>query len=444
MKFLLVLLVTLTASADSPLVPKDFAFGYEVVPAPNQSFQRVEITQKIYQSTRQHDLSDIVVFNRASEVLPSKILVVPPKIIEEKSKPVKAKYFPIYVKSLSDLRSGRIKIDTRRDGAIIKVSYKHGKKWKNEISSYIIDASKIKNPIEAIILDLDLTQSQTLSVTVQGSQKLKSWSHVQTDILADLKFNDENLKKDRISIGNRNYKYYRVYWMDPSVQAKSIQLQFGKIKIQDQKDIQWKNSLHLKREDQTFIYDTGGSFPTREIQIELAEKNSFVKFKWESSTNPTGPWVYRGSKQFYKIVRNGNPLENSSLKVSARRDRYWRATLIGSPDGIGKSVPEFKIGWRPEEILFLSRGRGPFVLAFGSADSSYKSNFQFETNLTKSTSKLHSLGKSFSLGGLSKLTSQADPRIKWTQWVLWGILFFAVACLGMMALHLFKTLKQEN
>jgi hypothetical protein len=87
----------------------------------------------------------------------------------------------------------------------------------------------------------------------------------------------------------------------------------------------------------------------------------------ESRDDFQATWTRRFKGLFYRMDVDNPPLTSNPQAVPISMDRLWRLSVNASDSTIGSAVPRLEIGYRPHDLFFIARGRGPFTLAFGSA-----------------------------------------------------------------------------
>lgn len=114
--------------------------------------------------------------------------------------------------------------------------------------------------------------------------------------------------------------------------------------------------------------------------------------------------------------------------------------------GVGQGWPLLHVGWLPDQLLFVARGRAPFQLAFGargidSGEVPIAKLLDKNTNNGAIDARPAILGKPVALGGAASLGLVAEP-FPWKKWLLWSMLGLGVALLGFMAHRLTVQLQQ--
>ena len=107
---------------------------------------------------------------------------------------------------------------------------------------------------------------------------------------------------------------------------------------------------------------------------------------------------------------------------------------LAAKGGLSQTPLRLQVEWVPDEVTYLARGRGPFMLAYGNSsattDQSDFNQIPVSIEIAGAT-----VGAPILLGGLSRLSVQAPPFPR-SRFALWGILILAVLGLAWMARRL--------
>jgi hypothetical protein len=197
----------------------------------------------------------------------------------------------------------------------------------------------------------------------------------------------------------------------------------------------WASETVTARPDprRDYVFDLGGHVPVQRVDLRLAEANSVVVADLYSRKDLHGAWNFVTRARFFRIHTPSGDRENEPVDVPLNRDRYWLARTT-NPASAGEL--SLIAAWHPSELVFLAQGNPPFLLAYGSNSST-----GIRTDLTPFVSSIAvlpaTLAKAERLGGAVRLVA-ARPPFAWRRWILWLVLFGAVAALGYMAARLLE------
>jgi hypothetical protein len=196
-------------------------------------------------------------------------------------------------------------------------------------------------------------------------------------------------------------------------------------------------------------FDLGGPFPADRVRLELAETNALVQGDLRSRPNPESDWRYRARGLFFRLELSGEPVTGEPISLDRTvADRYWR---FEPASGGGTDVaPALVLGFVPHELLFLARGEGPFLLAYGAAEVPAAEQAVDELiRALETTGDQHGggaqtaaeaeIGEAFTLRGPEALEPPPDYR----RVLLWTVLVAGVGLIGLMVLRLWSRMSSE-
>jgi hypothetical protein len=102
------------------------------------------------------------------------------------------------------------------------------------------------------------------------------------------------------------------------------------------------------------------------VNVLLPEPNTVISMELTSRRTPRDPWRPVTRAGFYRLKTPDGEQQNAPLEVATDVDRYWHAHIIGS-DNLPHKPLRLRVEWVPNEVTFLARGQGPYLLAYGNA-----------------------------------------------------------------------------
>ena len=126
------------------------------------------------------------------------------------------------------------------------------------------------------------------------------------------------------------------------------------------------------------------------------------------------------------------------------------AAVTGANTGLGRAIaeaPDLMLGYRPDSVVFLAEGAGPYTLAAGSVSARH-ADYPVDAALTSLRASLGrdwqpppaALGQAKASGGEAVLKAAAPP-VPWRRWVLWAILVGGAALIAGLAISLLRGAK---
>lgn len=446
-------LLLISGSALADPVPDDFAYSLTLRFQPGNSLYELTLPREVYQGVTRNDLADICVFNGNGEVVPYALQRPAPEkpyTNEMVSLPI----FPLLGKSEQGIDDLSMQVRKDKSGSIINVITKDNAVSKPKIIAYLVDGSQIQKPVSALNLELEpLPRSAIFGVMVESSYDLDSWSTlVRGATIASLNYQGHNLDKRTIEVDNIKAKYFRISFPGTN---EMIKLKGVTVKLAagvPQRSRQWLTVAGQKGKDKPdeYTFDTTGHMPVDRINVRLPEMNTLVKAYFYSRASEKDAWNERGCATIYRLRNDGREIVSPELSIPVTPDRFWLMRIDNSGGGLGNAIPQLEVGWVPRELLFASRGSGPFRLAYGSGDTvgpGVEGGNYLLPELTENKDNRISIwqataGKQEVLGGDSALRKKIP--FNWKQLVLWSVLGIGVIILAFMAIHLYKTMNAKQ
>jgi hypothetical protein len=463
MRFFCLLIAALALSpsvANATLTPTDFAYGMALSLKENGAIYRFTLPQEVYDTVTRDDLGDIRIFNSTDAVVPH-ILRQPPKKSKRHEVTKALPFFPLYRAQDNTGTDGlRVRIEKGGNGTIINVESDNAGVGKEQtLTGYLIDATGHGEQIHNLQITWQAKEDNFVStVSVEYSNDLTRWSTlVPRATLARMQFNGHRITRKRITLPPKTARYLRLSWPagQDGIEVKEILAveQTG----EPEKKTVWTalkgkpGPEDAKNKVTAYEYDSPGRLPGNRVRLRFAEKNTLVKATFFSRPDPKATWRHRRSGIFYHLNFDQTALVQDTVSIGRSSDRYWRMEMEGSPSSNPGNIPMVELGWQPHELLFVARGNGPFMLAYGSARLGQEELNNSTPGLLAQVmgkdgeallKKAQLLPKTV-LGGPDLLVPQAPP-LPWRKWLLWGILVIGVGIIARMALSLGKGMLNEG
>lgn len=454
------LLLLLPSMVMAGLQPADFAYGMPLALKEKGAVYRLSVPDEVYQTVTRGDLADMRVFNKAQAAVP--FMLQRPKIkneIEEKT--ANLPFFPLYTdKNRTTDEKISVRIEKDKDGTILDI-HSNGTAMDQDrkLFGYIIDASGHDQKIDALEISWHTLEKNFITaVSLEHSTDLTHWSTiVHRTTLAAMDYMGHEISMRRVQLPSKKIKYIRMLWPEgrKGFDVKHVlAVQTNEEKAPQR---QWKaltgtpatRQHKSKKEIAAFEYDSGALLPADRIRLRFAEKNTILKASLFSRSDKDSQWRFRQKGIFYDLDFDQTPLLQDTMNVRQTSDRYWRVEIDKDALGDTQNIPVVELGWLPHDLLFVARGEGPFILAYGSARLSEESlkngthgplaqviGADNQTLLKEA----EVLPKTV-LGG-SDMLEPVPPPLPWQKWLLWGVLVAGVGVVARMALSLGKDMNK--
>jgi hypothetical protein len=431
-----------TAWAVEALHPADFAFGSTLSVSGQESLYRVTLPFFVHARAQRADLGDLRVFNGAGDVVPHAFL---PHVSEEATKrpALPVPFFPLRG-AAAELDRATIQVE--RNGTIVKVAEPREAAGAPPVVAYLVDASALEDPIQA--LELDWTpDSEGFSgaVHVDVSDDLQSWrTLVRSAPLLALDYGGQKLEQKKVAFAPGKAKYLRITW--PSRQPlalTAVKLQPADAAVPATRS--WQNvAASSAKESGEYRLDFSARAPVDRIRIELPQ-NTLIAIEFLVRDDSEKPWrsIYRGV--FYRLLREGETITNPDAELSPTVAREWLLRVDTRAGGLGSALPVVQFGWTPVELVFVAQGDPPYQLAYGNPRIT--GNGMNAATLVPGYDRRKppriaaaTLSAEHALGGERRLGREFD----WKTWILWAVLVAAVAALAAMAWRLSRQVREED
>lgn len=456
--FTLFCFATLPAVAEE-LSSRDFGYGYMIEAKEKGAVYSLPIPGEVYRTVRRSDLGDIRIFNGAGEPVPHALRVL--ASLEASAGEYRdVPFFPLYEEEA--VTDGNVSLSVRRnaDGTIIDIdSGKIEQQGERKPSGYLLDLGDKPEDIFALEFFWKVDKAHASnSVMVQQSSDLQHWwTLVHKATLVDLEYGGNRVQQRKINLPHRSERYLKIIWLQKQ-QPSELQRVKGQSRVSvSRQNMQWVslyNGTKGKADEKIIIdFATEYRLPVRSVRLQFPEVNSIVSASVQSRMNQENSWREQCRGVFYALEINGERLQSEPCSFSPTNDREWRLIVLDDGSGLAGSGRNLilDLGWQSDELLFMARGTGPFVFAYGSGKLENDSG-KSSSDMVLTAVQLHKdgnilqpaeLGKRIELGGEKALVPPPPPT-PWKIWLLWSVLVAGVIGMAIMAINLTKELRQKG
>lgn len=439
---------------------QDFSEGYILQVKENSAIHSVELPQAIYETLIQEDLGDLCVFNGNGNPVPYFI-----KAVEKEERLIKKRevlpFFPLSLpQTQRDSANENISVMVSRNssGTIVKVSPFSADHLKSEIiNAYLIDLSNTIHQVSELEFSWHQNaQSTLINLTIEQSDDLISWSTlVAKASLANIRYMGKRVTKRKVVLGLDTKKYLKVSWA-PEHAFMVTEVVGNYSQVPQDKSFYWTEAIAARQvssEKESFAeFILEKKIQPERVQVVLPEKPALQKLRILSKKANDKNWARRCDTLFYDFRVDGSGLSNDPCTFSATKDSEWRVENVEFSNGYDQPGElKIKFGWRRHELLFVSQGVPPFMLAFGSGKFTNKTSSvqnqtilnAFEKNPMRQEVQRAEILKKVEIGGEKALELPKAP-LPWKKWILWFVLIVGVAFLAYMVRNLMTELKGQK
>jgi hypothetical protein len=426
----------------------EFAFGYTIEVDGAGAVYSVPVPYDVYADSVQDALADVLVFNGEGEIVPHEFRYAEVKV-ERQGTRANIPFFPL--SSVKGAPADDLSIEIRRSsgGEIVNIEKRIGAAGKTA-RSYLLDLKNAGPYPVTLRLDWKTEGAGIMApVILEGSHDLVHWHKVAQATLADLEFMGNKLHHGDVGLSTEPPRYLRLT-MGPGGEA----VRFTNVTAISEprlteKDRSWVGLpvQQVREEGRDYLKaELKGALPVDSLQVAFPRPNSILQARIHTR-NSSEPWRFRTEMLFYELVENGITLKNEPVVMQRGNVQYFRLEVAEDGTGSGADALKLQVGYTPHDLVFIARGSGPFVLAYGNGRMKTAGPGKSRAEIhglvgekNKSIVRVATLGEKTVLGGEEKLERVKEPP--WKKIVLWTVLLVGVVVLAAMAWSL--TRKMNN
>lgn len=436
-----VLGVTLSAGAQEK--PADFAAQVPLSVSGEGPWYRLELPLDVQLKARQTDLSDLRVFNAAGEPQAYALAREPAQTRENRTLN-DVKWFPLYNSADATERAPSVRVQSNTNGTLIEVQPSSQlEAGEEELRGWLLDASRIKAPLQQLILDWTSDRDGFQRFSIEASDDLQHWQSWGEGQVARLTFADERVEQHEVGLPGQSARYLRLLWISPQSAPvlTSAQLESANPRTLPL-PLVWSQPLagtSVKAGE--YIWQLPMGLNVQRLQIELNQPNSLAPVTLSGRRETSLPWQTLTSGLLYRLTQNGQDVVQNELHLPGQTVQQLKLTVDERGGGLGAEAPTVRFAVRSTQLVFLARGAGPYTLALGSATVKAASLPLSTLIPDYSAAKLAALGKATVEGGVLVTPVATVPMVvdtNWKKFGLWAVLLLSVLFLGAMAFSLLR------
>lgn len=455
------LLAACTLHAAAARSPADYAYVFPIETAASTGDKasnawRVELTPEVYRWVQDAGLRDIEIFNAEQHpVAFAQIAVEPIATAREQTTPLPALELPATPKTAatSDLR---LVIDRDADGRLRRIDAGEAAPASATTRDWLLDASGLERAIDSLVLSwTEPTSGIVARFAVDASDDLQSWRGAGNATVLMLEQQGARLERRDIALGGVHAKYLRLRRLDDGVALVGLHAEARSVErgrsaparmwiVADPR--QASGDAPVPAVAARFDYALPAALPIDTARIELESDNALAPvtlFARKTDANST-PWTHVASLTAFRLRQGDEPLRNGDIAV--RDTTRLREFRIESTTTVAER-PRLTLAYRPDSLVFLAEGKGPYLLAAGSAEARH-ADYPIDAALASLRATLGkdwqpplaTLGAAKASGGDAALHAPPPP-LPWRRWLLWAILVGGAGLIATLALSLLRGAK---
>lgn len=425
----------MAAAAD--LRPEDFAWGMPIeTPAAGPAY-RFTLPVEVFTKVAHEDLRDLRVFNAAGEVVPYEVRQARPEPLARPPGP-SLPLFALHGGARATLNGVRVTIHSQ--GTAVDLQAGAASPDPHVVTSYVLDAREITPPLSGLQLQWAHGAPEfSGSLRIEASDDLGSWRVVKSDApVIHLLTGGAELTQSRLEFPSTKARFWRLTWLGKTAPFELTAVTAEPTPDQPlapQSTVTVAGS-RVKDKAGELAFDLGAKLPVTQVNLALPQPNSVLRVELLSRARTTDTWRPITRAEFYRVSTGASDHDNEPIRIPTNFDRYWLVRPAQASGPIGDV--RLQATWDAMDLVFLARGAGPFVLAYGNA-SAGPSNVTLEPLIQGVTVVQAQAGPSYVLGGAERL--RPPPRtLPWRMTVLWAALALGVILLAWMVYRLSKEL----
>jgi hypothetical protein len=430
------LLLMALAGASGTLPAADYALSLPVTVPQDAALVSLQLPAEVYQVVRRPDLGDVRVLDGAGQPVPMALLPARAEPQERRSaRPlVPLPAVPAAAGEPSVVVSGQ------GAGASVRVEI-HGAPADAPAPGpgFLIDTGGFDAAVDALELDWTGVPVFEAALRVSASDDLSRWRTVvpRAGLLA-AGAPGARIEQRRIALPALRARYLRLEWLEapPAVALAGATLVHSGGSAQP--DRAWIE-LTGERDGDLVRYVSPGLFPVGAVALLPAGAADVVSGTLESRATSTQRWRWRAQLLGYRLTQQGETLEAPPQPIATTRDPLWRLRLdAAAADG---PVPLLRLGWRPQTLVFVTRGEGPYRLVAGhDTDGPAWQPPQALIPRYGSADAVSPVPAQLGAptGAVAVPPRALAPWQQASQWLLWTALLGGVGALGWMARSLLR------
>lgn len=415
---------------------------------------RVTLEESVYRQLRDPALRDAVVINGDGVAVPTDVFA--PEAPLAKANPrVAVPWFTLPVTPAGEAQAWQLVSQADADGRLQRVEVRTSNAIAATLprNALLLDLTRVRGEVSAIELQWRPLESLDLGYRVEASDDLEHWQLLAgRGRMIDLQREGRRLLHRRIELGGPlpyQARYLRLT-PDRNDVAVTITGVFAELTAARTSAPKWLElsgrsvDVRGKGGDRgaAFEFDMEGRFPVQQADVALPG-NHAVEWILESRDSDDADWRRRAGPWLAFQVGSAQTDRTGSQSPARElggtvRDRHWRLRANTPVEG----VPILRLGYRPEVVVFVAEGAGPYALAAGSMRTHRAASplpqLVAEMRRQRGTQWQPAqayLGPPRVLAGEAALTTTRD----WKAWLLWAVLGLGAAVVAGFAITLLRT-----
>ncbi|WP_374761332.1 DUF3999 domain-containing protein [Pseudomonas sp. sp1636] len=438
---LLTLLALLAPLALGQENASDYALKVPLSLSGEGPWYRLELPMAAHLAARYADLRDLRVFNGEGEALAYALTLGSARQSETKDTAVK--WFPLRG-PLSAEQAPNVRVQRSSSGTLVEVLGEAAADAQAEVlRGWLLDTSGIEAPLHRLILDWSSGDEGFQRFSIEASDDLQQWRAWGDGQIARLSFADERIEQREIRLPGQSARYLRLLWSSPrqAPQLLSARLLSARSDMLAA-PLTWSAALSpSSAKAGEYSWNLPLALPLQRLRVELGQANTLAPVSVAGRREGRVQWQPLARGLLYRLPQDGKEVVQDELELQGAPVQQLRVQVDERGGGLGGDAPTIRVGIRATQVVFLTRGTPPYVLAIGSPGGK-SANLPLSTLIPGyDDQRLATLGLATAVEPKQvEAAASAEPAgWDWKRLALWGVLFAGVGLLVLMALSLLRT-----
>ncbi len=436
--------------------PADYAYTFPIDTgaAGASSAWRVELTPEVYAWTHDAELRDLAIFNAAGQPVPfARLDAAPEPVARERFLALPTLALPAAAAGGNDLR---LVIDRDADGRLRRIDAGEQATAARRSRDWLIDASALDRSVDGFELQWTEPKSGVSArFSIAAGDDLQDWRELGDGSVLALEQNGVRIDRRTLAFEPVRARYFRLRRLDDGVDLEGLSAQARSTdRTQTDTPLAWLRAEPVAANGATttsgggaFDYALPAALPVERARVELAGDNALAPLALSARTGDDAqPWRPLVRLDAFRLRQGEQVLHNDDVDLPpGGRVREWR---IEARTPLA-AAPRLTLGYRPDTLVFLAEGAGPYLLAAGSRQARHP-DYPVAAALASLRGKLGrdwqppraTLGAA-RVGAGEAALREPEPPLPWRRWLLWGVLAAGAALVGGFALSLLRERKRD-
>lgn len=463
---ILVSLLAAPAAAQNASPPASFAQRSAIQLGGSGPFHQVVLPIAVYEGSQLPELADLRVFNGQGEVLPYSLLRSESPS-ESRLSETSVPFFPLLQPAQQQAEVNDISVTVRqnKDGTLVAVrkSANAGKPGKGR-RGIVIDASKLRGSIRSLRLQVGASPVPFHPYTIESSADLQHWRLLKGDAqLVRLEHGGQRVDSSTAEWDGETDPYLRLLWADPQQAPEIKKVLLGSVETTFKSPPRiWSGPLNaVTVQPDVYEYRLPGQMPLERLRINLPQLNTLAPLDIQREVLLTSGrhrprqksyWETLAHTVAYRLQAPSGEVRSADLSLSGNVESHLRLAVDARGGSLGSVPPSLQVGFVPQVLVFLARGKGPFTLAWGANDlapvalpvSTLVPGYAGPDKLAASVATLGPIepGRQAGVNTGKGAAQTASPAKMSSKWILWSVLLVGLLALGSMAWALTRQMRQ--